>query len=154
MTLRPDSTLSLVSPSISDVCRQVASVIMASGNGSNFDVILRRFCLKNNFGVGWVEERRPGGASRTVTQHFQGFVGFHDLPLRGSCYNSTYKFSETSSIGTNLSIKIYTSSKFMTVWMNSNKSFQACFNHPWLNSNHSKSVAKLSLSAWNSDSIL
>ncbi|MBG1259090.1 phosphoribosylglycinamide formyltransferase [Nostoc commune] len=42
MTLRPDSTLSLVSPSISDVCRQVAPLklgIMASGNGSNFDVV-------------------------------------------------------------------------------------------------------------------
>ncbi|MEH2239544.1 phosphoribosylglycinamide formyltransferase [Nostoc sp.] len=41
MTLRPDSTLSLVSPSISD-CRQVAPLklgIMASGNGSNFDVV-------------------------------------------------------------------------------------------------------------------
>ena len=32
--------------------------------------ILRRFCLKNRFGVGWVEERRPKGASRRVTQHF------------------------------------------------------------------------------------
>ncbi|MEH2251276.1 phosphoribosylglycinamide formyltransferase [Nostoc sp.] len=42
MTLCPDSTLSLVSPSISDVCRQVAPLklgIMASGNGSNFDVV-------------------------------------------------------------------------------------------------------------------
>ncbi|MEH2456417.1 phosphoribosylglycinamide formyltransferase [Nostoc sp.] len=42
MTLRLDSTLSLVSPSISDVCRQVAPLklgIMASGNGSNFDVV-------------------------------------------------------------------------------------------------------------------
>ncbi|MGJ5631284.1 phosphoribosylglycinamide formyltransferase [Nostoc sp. CALU 1950] len=42
MTLRPDSTLSLVSPSISDVCQQVAPLklgIMASGNGSNFDVV-------------------------------------------------------------------------------------------------------------------
>jgi phosphoribosylglycinamide formyltransferase-1 len=42
MTFRPDSTLSLVSPSISDVCRQVAPLklgIMASGNGSNFDVV-------------------------------------------------------------------------------------------------------------------
>ena len=41
MTLRPDSTLSLVSPSISD-CQQVAPLklgIMASGNGSNFDVV-------------------------------------------------------------------------------------------------------------------
>ncbi|MEH2151669.1 phosphoribosylglycinamide formyltransferase [Nostoc sp.] len=42
MTLRPDSTLSLISPSISDVCQQVAPLklgIMASGNGSNFDVV-------------------------------------------------------------------------------------------------------------------
>ncbi|WP_242064834.1 phosphoribosylglycinamide formyltransferase [Nostoc sp. FACHB-133] len=42
MTLRPDSTLSLVSPSISDVRQQVAPLklgIMASGNGSNFDVV-------------------------------------------------------------------------------------------------------------------
>ncbi|MEH2407817.1 phosphoribosylglycinamide formyltransferase [Nostoc sp.] len=42
MTHRLDSTLSLVSPSISDVCRQVAPLklgIMASGNGSNFDVV-------------------------------------------------------------------------------------------------------------------
>ncbi|MHC5775146.1 phosphoribosylglycinamide formyltransferase [Nostoc sp.] len=42
MTLRLDSTLSLVSPSISDVCQQVAPLklgIMASGNGSNFDVV-------------------------------------------------------------------------------------------------------------------
>jgi phosphoribosylglycinamide formyltransferase 1 len=42
MTLRPDSTLSLVSPSISDICQQVAPLklgIMASGNGSNFDVV-------------------------------------------------------------------------------------------------------------------
>ncbi|QKQ75090.1 phosphoribosylglycinamide formyltransferase [Nostoc sp. TCL240-02] len=42
MTLRPDSTLSLVSPSISDVHQQVAPLklgIMASGNGSNFDVV-------------------------------------------------------------------------------------------------------------------
>jgi phosphoribosylglycinamide formyltransferase 1 len=42
MTFRPDSTLSLVSPNISDVCRQVAPLklgIMASGNGSNFDVV-------------------------------------------------------------------------------------------------------------------
>ena len=42
MTFRPDSTLSLVSPSISDVCQQVAPLklgIMASGNGSNFDVV-------------------------------------------------------------------------------------------------------------------
>ncbi|MEH2296435.1 phosphoribosylglycinamide formyltransferase [Nostoc sp.] len=42
MTLRLDSTLSLVFPSISDVCRQVAPLklgIMASGNGSNFDVV-------------------------------------------------------------------------------------------------------------------
>ncbi|MEH1929181.1 MAG: phosphoribosylglycinamide formyltransferase [Nostoc sp.] len=41
MTLRPDSTLSLVSPSISDR-QQVAPLklgIMASGNGSNFDVV-------------------------------------------------------------------------------------------------------------------
>ncbi|MEH2445472.1 MAG: phosphoribosylglycinamide formyltransferase [Nostoc sp.] len=41
MTLCPDSTLSLVSPSISD-CQQVAPLklgIMASGNGSNFDVV-------------------------------------------------------------------------------------------------------------------
>ncbi|MHC5611483.1 MAG: phosphoribosylglycinamide formyltransferase [Nostoc sp.] len=41
MTLCPDSTLSLVSPSISN-CRQVAPLklgIMASGNGSNFDVV-------------------------------------------------------------------------------------------------------------------
>ena len=37
MTFRPDSTLSLVSPSISDVCQQVTSVIMASENGSNFN---------------------------------------------------------------------------------------------------------------------
>ncbi len=42
MTLRPDSTLSLISPSISDVRQQVAPLklgIMASGNGSNFDVV-------------------------------------------------------------------------------------------------------------------
>ncbi|MFN6463441.1 MAG: phosphoribosylglycinamide formyltransferase [Nostoc sp. DedVER02] len=42
MTFRPDSTLSLVSPSVSDVYQQVAPLklgIMASGNGSNFDVI-------------------------------------------------------------------------------------------------------------------
>ncbi|MEH1909777.1 MAG: phosphoribosylglycinamide formyltransferase [Nostoc sp.] len=42
MTLRLDSTLSLVCPSISDVCQQVAPLklgIMASGNGSNFDVV-------------------------------------------------------------------------------------------------------------------
>ncbi|MEH2381060.1 MAG: phosphoribosylglycinamide formyltransferase [Nostoc sp.] len=42
MTLCLDSTLSLVSPSISDVCQQVAPLklgIMASGNGSNFDVV-------------------------------------------------------------------------------------------------------------------
>ncbi|MEH2301647.1 MAG: phosphoribosylglycinamide formyltransferase [Nostoc sp.] len=42
MTLCPDSTLSLVSPSISNVYRQVAPLklgIMASGNGSNFDVV-------------------------------------------------------------------------------------------------------------------
>ncbi|MEH1872610.1 phosphoribosylglycinamide formyltransferase [Nostoc sp.] len=42
MTLRPDSTLSLVSPSTSDICQQVAPLklgIMASGNGSNFDVV-------------------------------------------------------------------------------------------------------------------
>ncbi|MEH1965136.1 phosphoribosylglycinamide formyltransferase [Nostoc sp.] len=42
MTFRPDSTLSLVSPSISDVHQQVAPLklgIMASGNGSNFDVV-------------------------------------------------------------------------------------------------------------------
>ncbi|MHC5935806.1 phosphoribosylglycinamide formyltransferase [Nostoc sp.] len=42
MTLRLDSTLSLVSPSISDVCQQVAPLklgIMASGNGSNFDLV-------------------------------------------------------------------------------------------------------------------
>ncbi|MBD2724997.1 phosphoribosylglycinamide formyltransferase [Nostoc sp. FACHB-892] len=41
MTLRPDSTPSLVSPSISD-CQLVAPLklgIMASGNGSNFDVV-------------------------------------------------------------------------------------------------------------------
>ncbi|MHC5831070.1 MAG: phosphoribosylglycinamide formyltransferase, partial [Nostoc sp.] len=41
MTLCPDSTLSLVSPSISDR-PQVAPLklgIMASGNGSNFDVV-------------------------------------------------------------------------------------------------------------------
>ena len=41
MTLRPDSTLSLVSPSICDR-QQVAPLklgIMASGNGSNFDVV-------------------------------------------------------------------------------------------------------------------
>ncbi|QFS43323.1 hypothetical protein GXM_00796 [Nostoc sphaeroides CCNUC1] len=29
---------------------------------------MRRFCLKNRFGVGWVEERNPT---------FLGFVGFH-----------------------------------------------------------------------------
>ncbi|WP_373528662.1 phosphoribosylglycinamide formyltransferase [Nostoc sp.] len=42
MTLRPDSTPSLVSPSISNVCPQVAPLklgIMASGNGSNFDIV-------------------------------------------------------------------------------------------------------------------
>ncbi|QLE44331.1 phosphoribosylglycinamide formyltransferase [Nostoc sp. C052] len=42
MTLCPDSTLSLVSPSISDVCEQIAPLklgFMASGNGSNFDVV-------------------------------------------------------------------------------------------------------------------
>ncbi|MCW5312484.1 phosphoribosylglycinamide formyltransferase [Nostoc sp. KVJ3] len=42
MTLRPDSTLSLVSPSASDICQQVTPLklgIMASGNGSNFDVV-------------------------------------------------------------------------------------------------------------------
>ncbi|MEH2164264.1 MAG: phosphoribosylglycinamide formyltransferase [Nostoc sp.] len=42
MTFRPDSTPSLVSPSISDICQQVAPLklgIMASGNGSNFDVV-------------------------------------------------------------------------------------------------------------------
>ncbi|WP_442948544.1 hypothetical protein [Nostoc sp.] len=42
MTLCPDSTLSLVLPSISDVFQQVAPLklgIMASGNGSNFDVV-------------------------------------------------------------------------------------------------------------------
>jgi hypothetical protein len=27
--------------------------------------------------VGWVEERRPEGACRRLTQHFRGFVGFH-----------------------------------------------------------------------------
>jgi len=42
MTFRPDFTPSLVSPSISDVCQQVTPLklgIMASGNGSNFDVV-------------------------------------------------------------------------------------------------------------------
>ncbi len=42
MTLCPDSTPSLVSPSINNVCSQVAPIklgIMASGNGSNFDIV-------------------------------------------------------------------------------------------------------------------
>ncbi|MBG1270018.1 phosphoribosylglycinamide formyltransferase [Nostoc sp. WHI] len=42
MTFRPDFTPSLVSPSISDVCQQITPLklgIMASGNGSNFDVV-------------------------------------------------------------------------------------------------------------------
>ncbi|MEH2071757.1 MAG: phosphoribosylglycinamide formyltransferase [Nostoc sp.] len=42
MTIRPDCTSSLVSPNINDVCRQDTPLklgIMASGNGSNFDVV-------------------------------------------------------------------------------------------------------------------
>ncbi|WP_138503514.1 phosphoribosylglycinamide formyltransferase [Nostoc sp. PA-18-2419] len=42
MTIRPDYTSSLISPNINDVCRQDTCLklgIMASGNGSNFDVV-------------------------------------------------------------------------------------------------------------------
>ncbi|MDF5707565.1 MAG: phosphoribosylglycinamide formyltransferase [Nostoc sp. S4] len=42
MTIRPDCTSSLISPNINDICRQGTPLklgIMASGNGSNFDVV-------------------------------------------------------------------------------------------------------------------